>query len=97
MFGSVLVGTGLLQYCPAPRIPLEAWSGTCRGLPAYTRAAVREMTGAASVPAIIVAYVFMVSFLFTVVNTQYGAGRHRETDLASGFAAIKNLSRRQTS
>jgi hypothetical protein len=46
------------------------------------------MTGAALVPAMIVAYVFMVSFQFTVVNTQYGAGRVIETDLASGFAAI---------
>jgi hypothetical protein len=36
-----------------------------------------------------VAYVFMVSFLFTVVNTQYGPGRLIETDLVSGFAAIR--------
>jgi len=47
------------------------------------------MTGTASVPAMIVAYVFMVSFPFTVVNIQYGAGGHIEPDLASDFAAIK--------
>jgi hypothetical protein len=92
MFGSVLISTGRLQYCPAPRIPLDIWSGTCRGLPAYTRAAVPGMAGVAFVPAMIVAYVFMVSFLFTVVNTQYGAGRFIETDLASGFAASGSLS-----
>ena len=89
MFGSVPVGTGRQQYCPAPRIPLDAGSCTCRGLPARARAAVPGMTGAAWVPAMIVAYVFMVSFQFTVVNTQYGAGRLIETDLASGFAAIR--------
>lgn len=37
----------------------------------------------------IVAYVFMVSFLSTVVNTLYEAGRLIEADLASGFAAIR--------
>ncbi len=89
MFGSLLVSTGLLQYCPAPRIPLEIWSGICRGLPS-ARAAVPDMTRAASVPAIMVAYVFMVSFLFTVVNTRFWAGRLIEADVASGFAAIKS-------
>lgn len=58
--------------------------------PASARAAVPEMTGAASVPAMIVAHVFMVSFLFTLVNTRYWAGRHLETDVASGFTAIKS-------
>jgi len=46
------------------------------------------MTGSAGVPAIIIEYVFMVSFLFTNVNTQYGQGRDIYPDLASGFAAI---------
>jgi hypothetical protein len=46
------------------------------------------MTGTALGPAMIVAYVFMVSFLFTLVNTQYGADLFIEPDLASGFAAI---------
>jgi hypothetical protein len=30
----------------------------------------------------------MASFLFTVVNIQYGSGMFIETDLATGFAAI---------
>jgi hypothetical protein len=37
----------------------------------------------------------MVSFLFTVVNTRYRAGRHIEPDLASGFAAIFKISVRE--
>jgi hypothetical protein len=73
MFGSVLVSTGRLQYCPAPRIPLDVWSGTFRIKPVRARPTVPGLTGAALIPAMIVAYVFMVSFLFTVVNTQYGA------------------------
>jgi hypothetical protein len=95
MFGSVLVSTGRQQYCPAPRIPLDVWSGTCPGLPVYAEAAVPGMAGAAFIPAMIVAYEFMVSFLFTLVNTQYGAGRLIETDLASGFAAIRLSSGRE--
>jgi hypothetical protein len=43
----------------------------------------------------IVANVFMVSFLSTVVNTEYGAGRFIEADVASGFAAIRSLSQRE--
>ncbi len=87
MFGSVLVGTGRQQYCPAPRIPPDDRPGPCRGLPAGKRVAVAAAAVPARAPAMIVAFVFMVSFLFTVVNEHYGAGRHIEPDLASGFAA----------
>jgi len=37
---------------------------------------------------------FMALFLFTIVNTQYGPGRHIEPDLASVFAAISTDSAR---
>lgn len=73
MIGSVPRGTGERQYCPEPRIPLDTGSGACRILLASARAAEPARAGF-TVPAIVLAYVFMISFLFTVVNTQYGSG-----------------------
>jgi len=54
----------------------------------YAPAAEPGSTGCAAGSAIIVAMVFMIPFLFTVVNAQYGMLRFIEPDLASGFAAI---------
>jgi hypothetical protein len=73
MVGSVPRGTVKRQYCPEPRIPLDTGSGACRPLLASARAAEPARAGF-TVPAIIVAYVFIISFLFTFVNTQYGTG-----------------------
>ena len=87
MGGSVLVSTGWLQYCPAPRIPPDCSTGHLGRWPGLARAEGPVVWGSARGPAIIAWYVFMSFFLFTIVNTQYGTGRVIYPDLTPFFAA----------
>jgi len=77
-----------LQYCPELRIPLDHATGLSDRILEEARAAVPGASGTAKSPAIFAWCVFMVFFLFTFVNTKYGAGRVIYPDFASGFAAI---------
>jgi len=88
--GSVLTGGRGLQYCPAPRIPLTRLVDIPGRVPGNAPASVLEKHGSDAGHAIVVAFVFMVSFLFTVVNTQYGKHKFIEPGVASGFAATFN-------
>jgi hypothetical protein len=86
--GSLLVSSRGRQYCPELRIPLSCATGfPCQG-PGYAWAAGGGDPVPAAGSAVIAWYVFMMAFLFTIVNTQYGKALIIYPDLASGFAAI---------
>ncbi len=84
----VLTGTIGRQYCPELRIPLDCSAGLPGHRPGNARTVAFGETGPAAGPAMIAWCAFMISFLFTIVNTQFWGMRIIYSDFVSVFAAF---------
>jgi hypothetical protein len=88
----VLISSVHRQYCPELRIPLNCSTGLPCQRPGLARAAVAGDPAPTAGSVMIAWYVFMIRFLFTIVNTQYGRVLFIYPDFASGFAALSLFS-----